>query len=111
MCLQTRNGQLQAVFDSRTYKNKATHPNSIVRVELALHFMSQAASHVLLPPTKEPRRNPSLSCAPRTSGPKRPRTASRSLLPKGLLAVDVKRQGAECMALSTRAGTLSAHLT
>jgi hypothetical protein len=91
--------------------NKATHPNSIVRVELALHLLSQGASHVLLAPTKGVDPEPLALVCPAHIGAKA--TAAgimRFALPKGLLPGDVKRYDLHARLIDERVCTLSAHL-
>ncbi len=108
--LQAQDDQLQAVFDC-TYVNKATHPNSIVRVELALHLMSQETSQVLLKPFKGAEAELLALACPAHIGAKATATGiMRFALPNGLLPADVKRYDLHAHLTDERVCTLSAHL-
>lgn len=108
--LQARNGQLLIVFDC-TYVNKATEPNSIVRVELALHFMSVGAVHILLAPSKDVEAEPlTLVCPAHMGARETAKGILRFVLPKELLPADIKRYDLLAYLVDERVCTLSAHL-
>lgn len=108
--LQELDGKLRAVFEC-TYVNKGTDPNSIVRVDLAVHQLSKKQSHLLLSPSKGSAPAPLALICPAYIGARA--TLSGVLrfdLPEGLQVGGVKRYDLRAHLADGNVCTLSAHL-